>query len=395
MSRYHAYLNTASSFLGQYRATEPFASFLKKRWAEHKKAGSRDRKQIAGLCYAAFRLGGAGALLPVEERICRGVFLCTSHPDPFLEALRPAWHPYSTATLEQKLVICEASLSPADIFPWTHLLSDHIGAASFAYSHLQQPALFIRSRPGQAGAVQDRLEQAGIPYQQQGPGTFSLPSGTQLENILELNRQAVVQDASSQALGELMERMRQESASWPANAHVWDCCAASGGKSILAYDCLPGVVLTVSDVRSSILHNLRQRFREAGKQAGAVLETDLSRPVTPPQLQGRLFDAILADVPCTGSGTWGRTPEQLCFFEETAIPRYVHLQRQILTHVLPFLRPGGFLLYSTCSVFRNENEAQVAWLQEACRLRVVQQGVIEGYRSGSDTMYGALLQREG
>src|SRR6202012_5618700 len=61
-------------------------------------------------------------------------------------------------------------------------------------------------------------------------------------------------------------------------------------------------------------------------------------------------DLVLADVPCTGSGTWGRTPEELCFFNPASILRYSTMQQQILTHIVPNLAPGAWLIYSTCSV---------------------------------------------
>jgi 16S rRNA (cytosine967-C5)-methyltransferase len=96
-----------------------------------------------------------------------------------------------------------------------------------------------------------------------------------------------------------------------ASLTLWDCCAASGGKSILAYDQFSSLKLTVSDVRASILSNLRKRFERAGIRHYASFVAD----ITSPRFQlNKTFDIVLCDVPCSGSGTWSRTPEQLSFF---------------------------------------------------------------------------------
>ena len=173
---------------------------------------------------------------------------------------------------------------------------------------------------------------------------------------------------------------------------VWDACAASGGKSIMAKDRLGKIRLTVSDVRESILHNLKKRFSEAGIGNFQTLVADLATadPLSP----GDLFDLVIADVPCSGSGTWGRTPEQLYFFREGKIMDYSQLQQRILYTVLPHVKPGGYLLYITCSVFRQENEEQVAFITKDQRFTLLRQECLKGYDKKADTMFAALLRKE-
>ncbi|HEV7781947.1 MAG TPA: Fmu (Sun) domain-containing protein, partial [Chitinophagaceae bacterium] len=84
MSRYHSYLNSAVSILKSYDGAEPFASFLKKHFAQHKKFGSRDRKQVGHLCYCYFRLGKALAKAPIDEKILLGLFLSSDAPHEVL-----------------------------------------------------------------------------------------------------------------------------------------------------------------------------------------------------------------------------------------------------------------------------------------------------------------------
>jgi 16S rRNA (cytosine967-C5)-methyltransferase len=389
MSRFHSYLRSAAGFVTAYKGEEPFTSFLKKQFAADKKFGSRDRREINKLCYSFFRLGKSTEGLSLEEQLLTGLFLCSSEPQDLLQELRPKWNSLAGWPLVEKLQLLKGRINPAGFFPFTEPLSDGIEGGLFAQSHLVQPDLFIRIRPEQERQVKQKLNDAGIRYTQPFVSCVALANGTSLEGVLSLNRDAVVQDAASQQLGNLLQLIP---AGEPLTT-LWDCCAASGGKSILAIDRLPGIGLTVSDVRESIIRNLQVRFREAGINNYHSFIADLSQPWNAKVLQQQKFDLIIADVPCSGSGTWGRTPEYLTHFSPAALDGYQQLQRSIVQQVLPFLRTGGYLLYSTCSVFRKENEEQVDWLQQHYGLEVVRAEPIKGYMFHADTMYGALLKK--
>jgi 16S rRNA (cytosine967-C5)-methyltransferase len=68
------------------------------------------------------------------------------------------------------------------------------------------------------------------------------------------------------------------------------------------------------------------------------------------------FDRILVDAPCSGTGTLARNPEIKWRLRPNDLPRFADLQRKILENALPYLKPGGRLVYSTCSLEREENE---------------------------------------
>src|SRR5690606_11312409 len=158
----------------------------------------------------------------------------------------------------------------------------------------------------------------------------------------------------------------------------WDCCAASGGKFLLLLDRFPASQLMVSDTRMSVLRNLDERFSRAGidiRYRKKIL--DLSQPVDH-LMKGEVFDGILVDAPCSGSGTWGRTPELLSQFNENTLADFSVLQQSIVKNVLPYLRQGGSLHYITCSVFEQENES-VARYAETLGLKLVNQRSIIGY----------------
>ena len=173
---------------------------------------------------------------------------------------------------------------------------------------------------------------------------------------------------------------------------VWDCCAASGGKSILANDVLGDIQLTVSDVRENILFNLKKRFVAAGINNYKSFIADLTNPKQP--VSAESFDLIIADVPCSGSGTWSRTPEQLYYFEPAKIDEYAKLQKAILKNVINALKPGGYFLYITCSVFKKENEHAIDFLQENFNLKTLKMELLKGYELKADSMFAALLQKQ-
>lgn len=204
--------------------------------------------------------------------------------------------------------------------------------------------------------------------------------------MLKLNVDAVVQDLSSQQTAAFMALLPKEKVQM-----VWDCCAASGGKSILVADMFPGVNITASDIRANMLHNLKRRLREAKIPLHRAFTADLSKPIN----IDRKFDLIICDAPCTGSGTWARTPEQLYFFEKEKIDAYATLQKSIVSHALPHLKENGFLLYITCSVFKKENEDIVDFIQHSFpETKLIKQQMLKGYAKRADTMFAALVKKE-
>src|SRR5690606_22553915 len=149
----------------------------------------------------------------------------------------------------------------------------------------------------------------------------------------------------------------------------------SGGKSIMAFDLLDRIRLTVSDVRESILDNLEQRFLTAGIKSYTAFTADLAIARFNPNdyLSPKTkFDLIIADVPCTGSGTWGRSPEHIRYFDTMQIEKFSLLQKNIVDNAVRLLLPGGAFLYITCSVFKKENEEVVQHIEKNLGLKLQQ-----------------------
>lgn len=387
LMNFFSYLSSAVFILHSYDGKEPFHNFIKKLFAAEKKYGSRDRKQIASLCYNYFRLGHSNNTVSIEDRILLGTFLCETKRSDLLESLKPGWNDMAERALTEKLSFITADLSIYNIFPFKSELSEGIDAEKFNVSFLIQPDLFLRIRPGHNKRVTGKLSGAGISYKLISENCIALPNASKVDTVIELDKEAVVQDRNSQRVGDFLTVRRGPS------DRVWDCCAASGGKSIMVYDINRNIDLTVSDKRGTILENLHRRFAKAGikKYHSFIADLENSKFIPDHSGQNSKFDLIICDAPCTGSGTWARTPEQLFYCKKGMIEKYAALQKSILQNVIPLLKPGGMLLYVTCSVFKQENEAIVKFVEEKFNLTLNKMEVLKGYEMKADTMFAALL----
>lgn len=378
-----SYLRTATAVIGLYDGSVPFAVWLKGYFGQHKKFGSRDRKTIAGLCFCYFRLGGAFANETVEEQLLIGQFLCQAG-SPFVQEWRPAQTAASSLPVKEKLVLLGPKVTGA-FFPFLDETSSEVNKEAFNLAHLFQPDLFLRTRPGKRETVFQKLRAASVSFSAEDD-CVRLANATKLDGIVALDQEAVVQDRSSQrVLQPLQSGIRNRKSEMVS---AWDCCAASGGKSLLLHDLFPKIALAVSDVRESILHNLTNRFRQAGIKGYQSFVADVSSPAF--RLHKK-FDVVICDAPCSGSGTWGRTPEQLRFFQKEKIAYYASLQKAIAGNAGKCVKEGGLFLYITCSVFQKENEAVVEYIRQETPLRLLEQDYIKGYDEKADTMFVALF----
>ncbi len=385
MSRHQSHQLTAAQIIQTAKKGEPLAFHLKKTFAANKKFGSKDRKTIATLCYQYYRIGYALPNVTVHHKILAAYFLCNHTPSDFLENLAPQLNTKIHLPLSEKCN--ELKININQIFILQQELGSGVDAHAFNLSMLTQPKFFVRVRPNVWSYFISNLEKANIDYQNITDTCIALPQSTALEKYAVVNKDVVVQDYNSQ---QVFNYVKENVQLIPTTALVWDCCAASGGKSILLYDILKGQIhLSVSDVRASMLNNLRTRFKEAGINNYQAFVADLSKPMlTPPKIK---FDFIICDVPCSGSGTWGRTPEQLVFFEKPEIKNYHALQKKISSSAITFLKKGGLFFYITCSVFEQENEEVVKHLATQFNLKILQMQYLKGYQMQADTMFVAVL----
>lgn len=175
-----------------------------------------------------------------------------------------------------------------------------------------------------------------------------------------------------------------------AGSRVLDACAAPGGKTahLLERTDLDLLALDVAPERCQRIHeNLDRLGLKATVKAADCRQLD-------DWWDGQPFDAILADVPCTASGVVRRHPDSKWLRQSADITRFARTQREILDTLTRTLCPGGKLLYATCSVFRQENQQQIAdYLIRHPEMSLVQEIQILP-DAVQDGFYYALLSRQ-
>jgi 16S rRNA (cytosine967-C5)-methyltransferase len=382
--RSHSYLNTAKDILNVYDGNIPLTAWLKNFFKANKKYGNTDRKHISQLCFSFYRLGNSFQDISLEERLLTALFLCSTDQQFILQELKPEWSEKVSWPLEKKLADLAATSEIENIFPFNKHITPHINQLNYNRSFLILPSFFLRIRPGKNTTVDEKLQYSGFTYSKAEPDAVELPVGTKAEKILIPDSDIVVQDLNSQKVLELLQEKVESNDSFTA----WDCCAASGGKSILLHDLFLNARITVSDVRESILINLSKRFARAGISHYKKFVADISQQ---PPASSELYDIIICDAPCSGSGTWSRTPEQLRFFREEKISYYVSLQKKIVFNAAQRLKKKGFFLYITCSVFAEENEQIVSFITNELGFQLNGFRYYSGYDQKADTLFAALF----
>jgi 16S rRNA (cytosine967-C5)-methyltransferase len=213
-----------------------------------------------------------------------------------------------------------------------------------------------------------------------------------------------VQDEGSQLLGMLADAPPRK---------VFDACAGAGGKTLqLAAQMKNRGELFALDVDGRRLEELKQRARRAGVHNVRIL------PIAPgPEAEAQLethfatAERVLVDAPCSGSGTWRRKPDARYRLTEAGLAEHVERQRTLLARFAKLVKPGGRLVYGTCSLLREENESVVEhflaahpdfsltpaapWLGESLAAQTTRDGMLRLYphRHDTDGFFGAVLVR--
>lgn len=183
-------------------------------------------------------------------------------------------------------------------------------------------------------------------------------SGVELERAVPVQQlpgfatgRVSVQDAAAQMAAPLLLHDLPNLAS----LRVLDACAAPGGKTGHLLEWGVGEVVAL-DVDAKRCERIAQNLERLGLQA-RILAADAGNPKA--WWDGRAFDAILLDAPCTASGIVRRHPDVRWLRRETDIAQLAAEQRKLLQTLWPLVAPGGRLLYCTCSIFRAEGDTQV------------------------------------
>lgn len=241
-------------------------------------------------------------------------------------------------------------------------------------SNQAQPPMSLRvnTRHGSVQAYRERLVAAGLLSDPSDVSTrksaelalaaqaIVLPHGVPVQRLPGFDQGDVsVQDVAAQlAAPLLLQAMGAPRLS--ARARVLDACAAPGGKTAHLLE-LADLDLTALDADAQRLKRVDEGLQRLGLQARTVA-ADASHPQQ--WWDGEPFDAILLDAPCSASGIVRRHPDVRWLRRESDIAALARTQDAILQALWPLLKPGGHLLYCTCSVFKAEGQDRIdAFLQ--------------------------------
>ena len=151
------------------------------------------------------------------------------------------------------------------------------------------------------------------------------------------------QDAGSQAVA----------ARIPVHGRILDYCAGGGGKS-LAIAARTGATLFAHDINHGRMSEIEPRANRGGHDISVIAPDDINT--------AGVFDTLICDIPCSGSGAWRRSPDGKWRLTSDELLVFVNLQRKILEKAIEHLAPGGTLAMVTCSIFASENQEQKEWL---------------------------------
>lgn len=209
--------------------------------------------------------------------------------------------------------------------------------------------LRVNQRQMSVEQYQDMLDQNGMMAQRLPNNALELTRAVTVDKLAGFSEGFVsVQDAGAQMAALLLDvkdKMR-----------VLDACAAPGGKSAHLLE-LANVELTAVEDDPRRLPRITENLNRLGLRAERIVHGDASQPQE--WWDGKPFDRILADVPCSASGVVRRHPDIKWLRRESDIPKFVQRQRNILDALWQTLAKGGSLLYVTCSIFKEENSHQV------------------------------------
>jgi 16S rRNA (cytosine967-C5)-methyltransferase len=303
-------------------------------------AGSSDRRAVRELAYAAIRRcgevphSGRAAMLTCakDDPALSALFDGTAHaPEPIAEGERYARPGLAPGWLEKLLTASEIT-------------------GEEAAAMLGRAPLDVRINTLKAS--RETLELAGEATVARN--ALRLPTGTNVEALPAFNTgQIEIQDTASQLVCEAV-------AARPGEV-VIDLCAGAGGKTLaLAAAMENSGTLLAFDTDRGRLSRLMPRAERAGV---SIIETLLLNPMQEMKAladwQGKA-DAVLIDAPCSGSGTWRRSPDGRWRLAQKDLRKLVELQARLLDLAAGLVKPGGRLIYATCSLLDAEGPDQIA-----------------------------------
>lgn len=348
---------------------------------EMKKLGSRDRRMIAETLFSLFRWWGWLRQLPAHHQdfwndgnerssewaslLFAAHLLDNAELHPVALEWRQTANLRSVSNAIGALTLAEKARQLGELFGIASLniealapdwLRQYLPLDERRYSEFlsylqQRPPLWLRAQIERDALIQE-LRAAGL----EPISSSVLPNALRLEqarvNLFELESFRAghfeLQDFASQMIG--LATQAKSGERW------WDACAGAGGKTLqLAAMMQNKGTLIASDIREYKLLELRKRARRA--QFSNISPRPWNEAKLP--VKHASVDGVLVDAPCTGTGTWRRNPDCRWTAKAEDVAEMAQLQVDILSRASKAAKPGGVVVYATCSVCEAENETVV------------------------------------
>jgi 16S rRNA (cytosine967-C5)-methyltransferase len=306
----------------------------------------------------------AGFVNAVLRRVQRGPTAKALPPRPAASAGRPEQRAYLSTALSHPPWLVER---------WIARYGFEAAEAWCRFNNTP-PSVTVRAvSAAHAAEVFEALDaaQVGATTAARARDTVTLPPGALGRLPLPLRERIVIQDEASQLVAHVV-------AAQPG-MRCLDVCAAPGGKTdVIWRNMRQAGVLIASDRRPGRVRLLRTTLRRAG-----VPERIVVLDATQPLPFGAVFDRVLVDAPCTGLGTIRRDPDIKWRRQAVDFAGFARTQGLMLRQAGDVVRPGGLLVYATCSSEPEENEAVVEAFLESDRRFVVRSAAAVGEAAGA------------
>ena len=364
---------------------------LAKAFEAHPKWGKRDRSFIAETVFEVVRWRRALSFLAqsdATEALCAAQWIRMGY------AL-PEWWNYHGASAETiQALESELAAQPRavreSIPDWLDVLGaealgdawdDELAALN------QRTSVYLRVNTLKASRAEviNWLASYQIPaHEVPGlPDALALNPGKTLPKSLRMDGRVEIQDAGSQLIAPLLDAQ-------PGDCII-DACAGAGGKSLhLAALMRNQGRLIAMDIVPKKLRELKRRAQRA--HPTPCIETHLISPKTLAAHTG-VADRLLIDAPCSGLGTLKRQPDLKWRLQPDTLAKVRAVQCECLDRYPAMLKPGGRLVYATCSLLPAENRANVERLLSQGGFELIQETTISPAATGYDGFYAAALQK--
>lgn len=381
-------MRIAAELITAYSFKQPFHLWLQEVFRQNRQFGSKDRKFYRDVFYAYWRLGNFGSDLSTEQRLLAGLIRLQPENPQYTE-LMTELIPDCKSAADFEAIQQHTGEKWNPYKPFAASISDKIDLHKLNVWFGRKAPVWIK--------INGPHRQEIIGYLQRKSAEF-----VEFENNLIKTGNENLDDVLIKGWCRIQDLGSQESLNTEILAEatlIWDACCGAGGKSLLACDLIPEATLYISDTRSQMVHNALQRFSAEGKPLPFSGTVNLSLPTQKLvfddsiHISKPVFDSIICDVPCSGSGTWRRNPEMLSAFSDTDLNDYSLKQRSIAKNAAAFLKTGGKLIYLTCSVFKEENELNARVIAENTGLKLISEEYCGGYEKDADFIFRAVFSK--